>query len=111
MLNVQEALTAAHVPGYRGAFRPLTGQRDPPPVYCAYTLTRGPIWDQEDGPSAERVKAFLHLFSFGDPESAEAAIEAAMRAEGWGLVRVTESDDHSAGLYEVLSEWSGVRSL
>ena len=111
MLNVQAALAAVHVPGYRGAFRPLPGQRDPPPIYCAYTLTRTPIWDQEDAPGAERVKAFLHLFTLGDPESAEAAIEAAMSAEGWGLVRVTESDDHSAGLYEVLSEWSGVKNL
>lgn len=111
MLNVQAALTAAHVPGYRGAFRPLPGQRDPPPIYCAYTLTRTPIWDQEDGPSAERVKAFLHLFSIGDPESAEGAIEEAMAAQGFGLVRVNESDDHGAGLYEVLSEWSGVKNL
>ena len=109
MLNVQAALRAAHVPGYRGAFRPLPGQKNPPPQYCAYVLHRTPIWDQEDGPSAERVKAFLHLYSLGDPERAEAAIEAAMTAQGFGLVRADESDDHSAGLYEVLSEWSGVK--
>ncbi len=109
MLDVQAALRAARVPGYRGAFRSLPGQREPPPVYVAYTLSRTPIWDQEDAPSAERVKAFLHLYSLGDPESVEDAIEEAMTAQGWGLVRANESDDHSAGLYEVLSEWSGVR--
>lgn len=109
MLDVQAALRAAHVPGYRGAFRPLPGQREPPPLYCAYTISRTPIWDQEDGPSAERVRAFLHLYSLGDPGQAEAAIEAAMAGQGWGLVRAEESDDHGAGLYEVLSEWNGVR--
>ena len=110
MLNVQAALAAARVPGYRGAFRPLPGRREPPPVYVAYTLSRVPIWDQEDGPSAERVRAFLHLYSLGDPERTQAAIEEAMTAQGWGLVRVNESDDHGAGLYEILSEWSGVRN-
>lgn len=109
-LDVQAALAAARVPGYRGAFRSLPGRREPPPVYVAYVINRTPIWDQEDGPSAEQVRAFLHLYSRGDPERTQAAIEAAMEAQGWGLVRVNESDDHGAGLYEVLSEWNGVRN-
>ena len=110
MLDVQAALTAAGVPGYRGAFRPLPGQLEPPAQYCAYTLSRTPIWDQEDGPSAERLKAFLHLFSTGDPESTEAAIEAAMAAEGFGLIRSNEDYDHGADLYEILTEWGGVKN-
>ena len=111
MLNVQAALSAAQVPGYRGAFRPLPGQREPPAQYCAYTLNRTPTWAADDADRAERVRAFLHLYSLNSPEDAQAAIEAAMKVEGFALVRANDDYDHDAGTYEVLSEWEGVKHV
>ena len=108
MLDVQAALTAAQVPGYRGAFRPTDGCREPPGCYCAYTLSRAPIWPSDDASRAMRIRAFLHLFSRDDPLQAQAALSAAMAAQGWQLIRETEGYVEAAEDYEVLSEWEGV---
>lgn len=108
MLDVQAALTAAQVPGYRGAFRPTDGCREPPGCYCAYTLSRAPIWPSDDASRAMRIRAFLHLFSRDDPLDAQAAIFAAMNAQGWHMIRETEGYVGTAEDYEVFSEWEGV---
>ena len=110
MLDVQAALTAAGVPSYRAAFRPMAGQENPPPVYCIWTQTKTPIWDHDDGFSAVRLRAFLHLLSASDPEETMAFIRDQMGVQGFRWVRETDPEyQDDAGLYEILSEWEGTR--
>ena len=108
MLSVSAALAAANVPGWRGAFRPTDTHPEPPAAYCVFTTTRAPDWPLDDGQSATRIRAFLHLYSRGDPESAEAAIRSAMAAEGFSLIDETDGYVPGAEDYEVLSEWAGL---
>lgn len=107
MLNAQAALDSAQVAGYRGAFRPTDGQKNPPDTYCVYLYTRRPETDWDDKTRDEVVKAFLHLYSRDDPEEAMAAIRTAMQAEGFALIRETEDYVDGAEDYETLSEWEG----
>ena len=110
MLNPSAALAAANVPGWRGAYRPTDTHPEPPAAYCVYTVSRSPEWSQDDRESALRVRAFLHLFSRGDPEADKAAIRAAMAAEGFSLIEETEAYAEGAEDYEALSEWEGMES-
>ena len=83
MLSVQAALTAANIPGYRGAFVSTPEMPDPPDCYCAYTYTRTPAWASDDGARAVRIRAFLHLFCRGDPTQAMDALRGALAQEGF----------------------------
>ena len=107
MLDIQAALTAAGIPGYRGAFRANGNELTPPACYCVYLRTLLPQWPQDDGDSAMRVRAFLHLYARGDPTSHQQALAAAMAQQGFRLIRANEAYDQDADLYEVLSEWEG----
>lgn len=109
MLDVFAALQSAQVPAYRGAFRPTAEYPEPPDTYCVYTLSRTPDWPADDGNTVERLTIFVHLYALSDPETAEAAIEAAMKLEGFALVRVNDDYVEGSGHYEALSEWSAVR--
>ena len=105
MLDILSALQSAGVPAYRGAFRPTAEHPEPPDTYCVYLISRTPDWPADDSDTAERRRAFLHLYALGDPEEAEAAIEAAMKAEGWRLTHVNDGYVDGSGHYEALSEW------
>ena len=105
MLDVFAALQSAQVPAFRGAFRPTADYPEPPDTYCVYTLSRAPDWPADDSDTAERRRAFLHLYAISDPETTEAAIEAAMKAEGWRLTYVNDAYVEASGHYEFLSEW------
>lgn len=109
MLDILSALQSAGVPAYRGAFRPTAEHPEPPDIYCIYLTSRTPDWPADDSDTAERRRAFLHLYALSDPEAAQAAIEAAMRAEGWRLAYVDDDYVEGSGHYEVLSEWVAVR--
>ena len=109
MLDILSALQAARVPAFRGAFRPTAEYPEPPDAYCVYLTSRTPDWPADDSDTAERRRAFLHLYALSDPEAAQAAIEAAMRAEGWRLAYVNDDYVEGSGHYEVLSEWAAVR--
>ena len=112
MLNVLSALTAAGVPGWRGAFRPTQAYPEPPDCYCVFLLTRTPTWEQDDGSSAERLRAFLHLYSKNDPESAQTAITAAMEQEGFRLIETMDGDYvPGAEDYEIFSEWVAMKDV
>ena len=108
MLSVSAALAAANIPGWRGAYRPTDTYPEPPGTYCVFTLTRTPDWPMDDGQSATRIRAFLHLYSRGDPEAAQSAIRAAMQAEGFSLLQETEDYVEGAENYEALGEWAGM---
>ena len=108
MLDILSALQSAQVPAYRGAFRPTAAHPEPPDTYCVYLISRTPDWPADDGDTAERRRAFLHLYAFSDPEETEAAIEAAMKAEGWRLTHVNDGYVDGSGHYEALSEWVAV---
>lgn len=110
MLNVKDALAAASVPGYRGAFRPRSGQMEPPALYCVYSYTRTPGWASDDSDRAVFVRAFLHLFAQGDPEDALRRIQTEMKRQGFALIRETEGYVAESGRYEVAGEWQGVRA-
>ncbi len=109
MLDILSALQAARVPAFRGAFRPTAEYPEPPDTYCVYLISRTPDWPADDGDTAERRRAFLHLYAFSDPEETEAAIEAAMKTEGWRLTHVNDGYVDGSGHYEALSEWIAVR--
>ena len=109
MLDVFAALQSVPVPAFRGAFRPTSETPEPPDTYCVYTLSRTPDWPADDGSTVERLTAFVHLYSLGDPENTEAAIEAAMQAQGFALVRVNDDYVEGSGHYEALSEWAAVK--
>ena len=108
MLDVQAALESTGVPGYRGAFRPTEEIPDTPDCYCEYTLSRTPIWPQDDQNQGTRIRAFLHLFSTSDPEWAQVLIRTAMLGEGFSLLREEEGYVPEAEDYEVFSEWEGL---
>ena len=110
MLDVLAALQSAGVPAFRGAFRPTAKNQEPPDTYCVYLTSRTPDWPADDSDTAERRRAFLHLYALSDPEKTEAAIEAAMRAEGWRLAYVNDDYVEGSGHYEVLSEWVAVEA-
>ncbi|MBO4794291.1 MAG: hypothetical protein J5556_06990 [Deltaproteobacteria bacterium] len=105
MMNVQAALTAAGVPGYRGAFISSPEQPEPPDVYAVYTCTRQPIFASDDQARAMKVRVFLHLYARGDPTEPAAAVQTAMAAEGFCFTREMEAFVEESGLYETLSEW------
>lgn len=110
MLDILSALQAAQVPAFRGAFRPTTAHPEPPDTYCVYLTSRAPEWPADDEDAAERRRAFLHLYALSDPEAAQAAIETAMRAEGWRLTYANDAYVEDSGHYEVLSEWAAVEA-
>lgn len=110
MLDILSALQSAGVPAFRGAFRPTAEYPEPPDTYCVYLTSRTPDWPADDSDTAERRRAFLHLYALSDPEAAQAAIEAAMRAEGWRLAYVNDDYVEGSGHYEVLSEWTAVEA-
>ena len=107
MLSAQAALTAANIPGYRGAFVSTPEMPDPPDCYCAYTYTRTPAWASDDGARAVRVRAFLHLFCRGDPTDAVAALRRALSAEEFAPISEIEGYQNDMGYYETLIEVEG----
>lgn len=107
VLNVQYALTAAEIPGFRGAFVSTNEHPEPPDTYCAYTCTRSPLNPYDDAASGVRVRAFLHLFTRGDPTAAAAALRNGMTGQGFCIIRETEGFDNAMGFYEILTEWEG----
>lgn len=110
MLNILSALQSVPVPAFRGAFRPTEAHPEPPGTYCVYLTNRTPEWPADDGDTAERRRAFLHLYALSDPEETEAAIEAAMKAEGWQLTHVSDGYVEESGHYETLSEWTAMEA-
>lgn len=110
MLDIQAALTAARVPAYRAAFRSRSGQKEPPDAYCVYTCTSSQDWPSDDRNRITRIRAFLHLYSRNSPLAHQAALALQMDAQGFRLLRQTEGYDDGADLYEVLSEWEGIRN-
>lgn len=108
MLDVQAALTSAKVPGYRDAFRPTPGVKDPPGVYCVYQITTIPTMYADDEAQAELVHVQLYLFSQNSPEATQAAIVAAMEAQNFDRRRTRDDYNPSTEVYLVLSEWEGL---
>lgn len=107
MLSAQSALTAANIPGYRGAFVSTPDLPDPPDCYCAYTYTRTPAWASDDGARAVRIRAFLHLFCRGDPTQAMDALRGALADQGFAPVSEIEGYENNMGYYETLIEVEG----
>lgn len=108
MYSVASALTAAQVPGARGAWRAVSA-RQTPDRYCAYVYSRAPVWPHDDGDQYTRIRAYLHLYDRSDPTAAQAAIDTAMRAQGYRLLSQDEAYDKDADYYEVLSEWEAIK--
>lgn len=108
MLDVQAALTSAKVPGYRDAFLPTPGVREPPGVYCVYQITETPVWYADDEPTAHLVHAQLFLFGVNSPKTAQASIESAMKAEDFDQKRKRDDREPNSGRYVIISEWEGL---
>ena len=110
MLDVQAALRAAGVPGYRAGFRRGAEERMPE-QYAVYSVKRAEEEYWDDAPHAVTLAPALALYSRANPAALAAAVEAAMRAEGFSLIDRAETYDKLADLYAVESRWTGEAAL
>ncbi len=111
MLNVKDALFHAQVPAWRGAYRKTEDYPEPPDTYCVYTVSRSPDWDADDRPTAERLRAFLHLYALNDPSEHQHRLEQEMKRQGFALSYATDGYVEGSGRYEVLSEWEALLTV
>lgn len=110
MLDVQAALQAAGVPAFRAGYR-RGGAEQMPGQYVVYAVERAPDCFFDDAAHVMHHAPTLRLYSRGSPAALAAAIEAAMTAEGFCLVRSEEAYEKNADLYEIETQWEAEEAL
>lgn len=110
MLDVQAAIRAAGLPGYRAAYRQAENA-DVPPVYVVYALSMEANAYFDDMPHTMIHKPTLHLVSTHDPEPAMQALYQAMAEEGFYCAEHQDGYDRDADAYVMVSQWQGVETL
>lgn len=107
MLDVQKALNAAGIPGFRVSLR-MGEMQEIPPVFVAWALQNSPSMFMDDAPTAMLHEVQMHLVSINDPMAPWAALQRCMVDEGFSFVEMQESYDEEADVYVLVSRWKGV---
>lgn len=104
--KIVQAGAEAQVVMYRCAYRDDEGQTaQQDDTYAVFTCHRIPCTPYDDGTHSVEWIIMIHLYSRWDPTTTEEALENALIGQGFALIDVYEASDHSADLYETLSEW------